>query len=333
MPMSIRSIILAAATVFAWHAATATATPESADSRVLDSQELVEKSGQEAWVASWWQWSTALSDANSPTMDTTGEHCNVGQHGSVWFLAGTAGGVTHRTCVVPRDRILFVPVVGMSNTKTAGTRADCAALTASVEGALSGHRDVVLTVDGKPVDLASHWLRTSICFDKGAMLSPPVNLFPTTAAGYYVMLRPLLPGEHSIAFGSKQGEWGVVYKLLVSKDANFAGARSPGEQEPDVQADFRHRSLAKPAQMLNDTCGTERPPASIRNEEYGSVQVGVIISEAGDAMRTQVVKSSGYPTLDEGTAQLIAKCRFRPGTDPDGKPINSMTVVQWNWPK
>src|SRR5262245_530845 len=44
------------------------------------------------WSAEWWQFVFSLPLSANPLFDETGEKCVVGQHGPVWFLAGTFGG-------------------------------------------------------------------------------------------------------------------------------------------------------------------------------------------------------------------------------------------------
>src|SRR5262245_2009122 len=48
--------------------------------------------------AAWWQWALSVPPGASPMFDTTGDKCMVGQHGSVWFLAGSYVGTVTRTC-------------------------------------------------------------------------------------------------------------------------------------------------------------------------------------------------------------------------------------------
>ncbi|MGH9975265.1 MAG: hypothetical protein ACRD8Z_05440, partial [Nitrososphaeraceae archaeon] len=52
----------------------------------------------EDWTAKWWQWLLSIPNSENAAVDTTGEHCGVGQNGSVWFLAGTTGGKNIRSC-------------------------------------------------------------------------------------------------------------------------------------------------------------------------------------------------------------------------------------------
>ena len=51
----------------------------------------------------------------------------------------------------------------------------------------------------------------------GALAEPKYRVFPSTANGYYVMLRPLPPGEHVLNFGGMLPSMSqaVTYRLLV----------------------------------------------------------------------------------------------------------------------
>ena len=51
----------------------------------------------------------------------------------------------------------------------------------------------------------------------GALAEPRVQMFPSAANGYYVMLRPLAPGKHVLNFGGMLPgmSQAVTYTLLV----------------------------------------------------------------------------------------------------------------------
>jgi hypothetical protein len=67
------------------------------------------------FAAEWWKWvysipcTTALCP--NPVIETTGDYGVVGQHGDVWFLAGTFGGTATRHVYVPEGSPIFFPVV------------------------------------------------------------------------------------------------------------------------------------------------------------------------------------------------------------------------------
>ena len=71
--------------------------------------------------AEWWQWALSIPTSVNPLVDTTGEHCMVGQQGEKWFLAGFFGtGSAVRTCSVPASTQFYFPVVNSVAFNTPG---------------------------------------------------------------------------------------------------------------------------------------------------------------------------------------------------------------------
>src|SRR6185436_2277754 len=63
------------------------------------------------WAGAWWQWVYAVPGTHHPLLDTTGEHCALGQSGEVFYLGGTFGGDATRRCRVPKGKALFFPLI------------------------------------------------------------------------------------------------------------------------------------------------------------------------------------------------------------------------------
>ncbi len=67
------------------------------------------------WTVKWWTWVYSLQRPENPIADETGELCNSGQSGKVWFLGGKpADKSLHlpvRTCTIPSDVSLLFPVI------------------------------------------------------------------------------------------------------------------------------------------------------------------------------------------------------------------------------
>ena len=70
-------------------------------------------------------------------------------------------------------------------------------------------------------------------------------------------------------------------------------------------------------EMLNK----DYPDSAIRKKQDGSVTVSMCMSVDGRASDVQLVKSSGVEALDRATVQGMAKLRFEPAKDGNGKPI------------
>jgi hypothetical protein len=61
---------------------------------------------------------------------------------------------------------------------------------------------LILDVDGiRLPNLTAHRLATDQCFDMGALSETRARIYPSAANGYYVMLRPLSSGTHTLNFG------------------------------------------------------------------------------------------------------------------------------------
>jgi hypothetical protein len=172
-------------------------------------------------AAEWVSYIYAFSppECLDPINDATGEHCEANQdpESDVFFLVGTYGGVAPREeCPVPADKALFFPLVNAWADNAGLPPNDVLsddALDSYAEG--NFHSLVAdslhLEVDGKDVpDLQA-----------GAVEAFPYTLhlaagpnsytcqgqdgvegdFAGRVSGYYALLAPLGPGEHSVRFG------------------------------------------------------------------------------------------------------------------------------------
>lgn len=68
---------------------------------------------QADWGFRWWQWVMTFNFASNPVTDPTGALCGQKQQGPVWFLAGDFGGKMERSCTVPEDKALLVPIYNL----------------------------------------------------------------------------------------------------------------------------------------------------------------------------------------------------------------------------
>ncbi len=178
------------------------------------------------WAAAWWQW--ALAQVVPPMLDETGEQCGDGQSGPVWFLAGTFGGHAERSCTVPADKAIFFPIMNTLWWPEAGeTVEEVRALAAADMDAVT---KLSCTIDDKDLkDLFSYRAQDPyadgfcVTFPEGNVLGFPAgDLCTVVTDGYWIMLRPLSPGQHTIRFKGRSGppsaggfELDVIYHLTV----------------------------------------------------------------------------------------------------------------------
>ncbi len=164
--------------------------------------------------------------ATNPNLDTTGQYCNVGQSGPVWFLAGSFGAAVERTCTIPPGKALLFPVVTNAYIGFPWDPADTPKM--ARDQAVAG----VETVKhyGAEIDGVSlQGLDTYRLFhgDSNALpvfnaivpadglLDPPGTYGPCANDGVYLMLAPLRPGTHDIHFTATEFGVDVTYHLNV----------------------------------------------------------------------------------------------------------------------
>lgn len=69
------------------------------------------------------------------------------------------------------------------------------------------------------------------------------------------------------------------------------------------------------------------PVAAIKENAYGKVTLGALISENGDITKIKVVKSSGYHILDEAAIKWFSKLKFRPALSGNDRISSNVTQV------
>ena len=184
------------------------------------------------WAAQWWQWAHSIPAAVNPLFDETGDRVEYGQRGPVWFLGGifNESGQVTRTAVIPAGKALFFPILNTQNDNIPYDPPHTfEELKDEVEVAVAGIdvETLIVVIDDEPVrDLALGRVASGAF----AYAAPEGNLgqyfgqdsprgiyFPAVTDGYWVMLRPLSLGNHTIHFG---GTWGafvldITYNLTV----------------------------------------------------------------------------------------------------------------------
>lgn len=86
----------------------------------------------------------------------------------------------------------------------------------------------------------------------------------------------------------------------------------------------------RPVIRKSDCREPEYPSASRRAEETGTVLLRFYVDEDGRAVKSEIVRSSGYKRLDEAARDALSLCKFKPGT-LDGKPMAMTGDLQYVW--
>lgn len=219
------------------------ATAAFAGDKVVEpGQEFSGKSYAEL-VSKWTNWLVAEPIATNPAFDPDGRFCDKHQKGDVWFLASTFGGVADRTCEVPAGKAIFLSLGGVfvsfaPEFPSAGD--PCLQMATTLERVRCDvNNDVPVapgisfeaSLDGTPVnDLFAFRAQSqpggftlrvpnpSFLTDLGLAAG---NRFPAVGDGYFLFLKPLHPGVHTLSFRmTNPGESprGVNYTLIVGGD-------------------------------------------------------------------------------------------------------------------
>lgn len=179
------------------------------------------------WGAAWWQWVQSIPAPDNPILDQAGDKCAQGQEsGPVFFLVGTWGySDAVRNCTIPGDKYLFFPILNVI-ASTIGE--DPIPDEATLRQWAVGFTDLVdlesmsVTIDGKKVKNLGDFRAQSPAFDFSL---PEDNLFGADAGsysavtdGYWLMLKPLSPGQHQIHFKGAfvEDDGTVIFALDVT---------------------------------------------------------------------------------------------------------------------
>jgi hypothetical protein len=223
------------------------------------------------WSEAFWKWLLRMPTTDHPAFDETGELCDDDQTGSVWFFPGAFTNeeptsefntVVREACTIPRSTKIFFPFITTSCTTaevgtiwelTADNEDSCA--TKFLDGSYSKVTGVSLKIDDNEVvldeDKEDYRAKTGrFALDDfedpadnmlGVNCSTPEELCKDIEAvsdGHWIMLRPLLPGDHTIQWTARY-DWpngtlrfgmDVKYEVTVLWETNcgFAGLRCCG---------------------------------------------------------------------------------------------------------
>jgi hypothetical protein len=236
------------------------------------------------WGGAWWAWIFSIPYSQNPvSLDATvaaNADCNLFQDpgSKVFFLAGNSvGGGTNmqRTCIVPADKYLFFPLINLEtdNGATASTVAQTNdQLKASLKTFLQAvdTTSLIATLDGNAIsDQLSKFkvdpTRFSYVVPENDNLYEGlgVNFWgkvnPAFNAGYFLMLHPLKPGNHTLSLGgantacqsglSTPGCFSleVTYNLTVLESAAEHAKEKKEDNDQDETAPVVPAAIAAPA--------------------------------------------------------------------------------------
>lgn len=192
------------------------------------------------WSASFWQWALALP-LNGHPFNECMKDFSAGQSGNVWYWSSPDGPVTCNE-TIPAGTAIFLTIrdVETSSLEDPPFHGVTAVEQAANSKWFADHIvKVFCTIDGEPVENIMPTYR----FSSGQYVftAPSPWVFGTTggtgssvADGYYLMLRPLSKGKHTIHYGGtfhfNAGELGPD-PVDLPKDVTLQLTVSPSRRE------------------------------------------------------------------------------------------------------
>jgi hypothetical protein len=220
-----RLVLVQTLVVMAMIAAATIYVPASAAS---NAPQTFPSSVNKALSAKWWNWAFSFNAQDSPLTDTTGARCDEGNQGKVFFLAGVAapaGSTAERTCTVSHKQAILFPIINAACTigdvcATNDPVTSINQLKKEVSGFVSQASGISATLDGQPISLKgarvqSPLFKTTLVEDNP--FGAKAGTFTAFADGYWVLLKPLSIGQHTLNFKGEIGSFklDVTYNLNV----------------------------------------------------------------------------------------------------------------------
>jgi len=209
------------------------APPASASPTIVGPSEKYAGKSYGQWSAAWWQWAADISGPSSPVIDSTGANCAVNQRGQVWFLAGNTGGTTSRGCTIPADKAILVPVINAECSTLEGNGTSEQELRACAADLMDHVTATGAAIDGTAVDLgapsggrfrfASPLFRLTFAPDNG--FGVDAGTTPSVADGFWVLVRPLAAGHHTIDFQGTAVFGDFAFQVTVHYDLTVTEQR------------------------------------------------------------------------------------------------------------
>lgn len=171
-------------------------------------------SSYEDHVKNFWKLYLSIPKSVNPLEDRTGAMCNYGKNGqnetkTIFYLTGNSGGNTEKTCKIPAGLGLFIPIITGEFSQGESQGATIEDLRMTAENDQESMQNLVLLINGELVPeevLRSYALLTGdfdVIFPNDAVFGANPGPSKAVADGYYVITKPLPPGNYDIIFSGR----------------------------------------------------------------------------------------------------------------------------------
>ena len=113
-----------------------------------------------------------------------------------------------------------------------------------------------------------------------------------------------------------------------------APAPAPAPAPPPAPPAPRPQAVA--ARIDVSSCDKpDYPAAALRADASGTTKIRFSVDASGSVSKAEIERAAGasreHRLLDRAAVDALSKCRFKPGTDEQGKPVGGTTVVDYVW--
>ncbi len=157
----------------------------------------------EYWLVKHTQWLIQIPSDVHPMNHFTSERCSTSQSGPVWYLTLNLVGKEQRTCTIPSDKAILLPILAgfcWDNTLDIESMTEQELTTCAMEG--NEYSVISAFVDGKEIKDLKSYRAQSPFFN---ITVPENNIFDFKPGfgkgkvdGFFLFLEPLPPGNHTL---------------------------------------------------------------------------------------------------------------------------------------
>ena len=177
------------------------------------------------WTARWWQWVLSVPRTENPLIDQNGKNCAINQAGPVWFLSGTLKGLAERSCTIPADKAILIPVINYEASTAQGDGITGEELAVLAKFEMDQITNIQAMINGTNVNDLKQYRIKSHAFDVKLpvdnVLGLPAQTTKMVSEGYWIFLKPQKSGECDLySFGSCLAgriKIGVSYHLTIER--------------------------------------------------------------------------------------------------------------------
>jgi hypothetical protein len=163
----------------------------------------------EDWMIKWWQWDMSIPKEQHPKANPNLTKCPVGESGPVSFLTQSLQGESHYACTIPAGHAILLSIsTGECTTDDAHSNSLADLIKCATEG--DKYLTFEATVDGVRLNglgpdqnyAISRLFNMTVPKDNAYDLQNP-GTFKAVTGGYFLFLKPLPTGEHSVNIAAK----------------------------------------------------------------------------------------------------------------------------------